>query len=494
MPSHSADPRATPSKTALTELTHYVGGRSEPSDGDSVIVACDPSTGSPWATYPRGTPSDVRRAVAAARRGLEALAALSPLDRGRLLSRIARTIEADAEDLIDLTVTEVGKPLVQARGDVAKTIDWFDYAAGWPSRLGGSVPSTSVADRWAYTIREPVGVVGAIVPWNYPLMLAAWKVAPALAAGCSVVLKPSELTPASALRLAELATQAGLPAGVLNVVTGDGSTGEALVRAAVDKVSFTGSARVGRRIASLAGAEGKPVTLELGGKSPAILASDLAHDAESRERVVAQVLYEGVLHNAGQACNAASRLIVPADSDGDIFDLAERLLSTVVVGPPRDPATDVGPLASAGQLERVDGFVRRALEQQSGRVSGAGPIVGAGHYYRPGLVYAAPRSEIAREEVFGPILTLLSYTDIDDAVRAANDSTYGLAAGVFSRDVNLIHRLARRLSAGHVYVNHWSSQDPSVPFGGRRSSGIGVEHGEEGFEAFLVTKSVWLAS
>jgi acyl-CoA reductase-like NAD-dependent aldehyde dehydrogenase len=475
------------------QLTHFIGGEwRDAEDAPGSLDAVDPSDGTAWARFPVGSASDVRRAVESARAGLEAWGELTPLDRGRALSRMARLIEAEADELVDLTVTEVGKPVEQARGDVAKTIDWFDHAAGWPSKLRGSVPAASVSGRWAYTIKEPIGVVGAIVPWNYPLMLAAWKVAPALAAGCSVVLKPSEVTPRSALRLAEIGTEAGLPAGALNVVTGDGSTGEALVRDRVDKVSFTGSAAVGKRVASLAGADGKAVTLELGGKSAAILAPDLANEPELRERAVRRIVEEGVLHNAGQACNAASRLIVPGELADAVAEIAGAALDSAVVGPPRDPATDVGPLASAQQLERVDGFVSRALDDEA-TIVGCGPIEGAGHYYRPGVVRTAPGAEIAREEVFGPVLTVLRYDDLDAAIRAANESQYGLAAGVFSRDVDLVHRIARRLSAGHVYVNHWSTQDPAVPFGGRRSSGIGVEHGEEGLESFLVTKSVWLA-
>jgi acyl-CoA reductase-like NAD-dependent aldehyde dehydrogenase len=486
------DSRDAPADGQVAELAHFIEGRTHSGDGDAAIEAVDPATGEAWARFPCGTPADVHAAVAAARRGLDTFAELTPLDRGRVLARMARLIEAEADELVDLTVTEVGKPLDQARIDVAKTIDWFDHASGWPSKLKGAVPAASVPGRWAYTVKEPIGVVAAIVPWNYPLMLAAWKVAPALAAGCSVVLKPSEITPRSALRLAELGAEAGLPPGVLNVVTGDGTTGEALVRDAVDKVSFTGSAAVGHHVASLAGAGGKAVTLELGGKSAAILAPDLANEPELRERAVAQVVEEGVLHNAGQACNAASRLIVPGDSVDAAAEIADRALGSAVVGSPRDPATEVGPLASALQLERVEGFVQRALGDNA-TISGCGALEQSGHYYRPGVVQAAPDAEIAREEVFGPVLTLLSYDDLDAAVAAANDSKYGLAAGVFSRDLDLVHRIARRLSAGHVYVNHWSTQDPAVPFGGRRSSGIGVEHGEEGLEAFLVTKSVWLA-
>src|SRR4051794_37755481 len=243
-------------------LAHFIGG--ETWEGESTagaLEAIDPSDGRAWASFPVGGLDDVARAVQSSREGLAAWGELTPLDRGRALARMARLIEDASDELVDLTVTEVGKPVEQARGDIGKTIDWFDHASGWPSKLGGAVPAASVPGRWAYTIKEPIGVVAAIVPWNYPLMLAAWKVAPALAAGCSVVLKPSEVTPRSALRLAEIGIEAGLPAGVLNVVTGDGSTGEALVRAAVDKVSFTGSAAVGKRVASLAGADAKAVTL-----------------------------------------------------------------------------------------------------------------------------------------------------------------------------------------------------------------------------------------
>jgi acyl-CoA reductase-like NAD-dependent aldehyde dehydrogenase len=475
----------------INRLAHFIGGRSWEKDGSEPVQVIDPSTETSWASFVCGTQAEVHEAVLSARRGLDALAQLSPLDRGRLLGRIARRLEAEREDLADLTVTEVGKPLDQARVDVAKAVDWFDYASGWPARQSGLVPPTSVPGRWAYTLRQPIGVVTAILPWNYPLMLSAWKVAPALAAGCSVVLKPSEFTPASALRLAELASEEGLPPGVLNVVLGDGETGEALIRGEGDKVSFTGSVPVGRRIASLASARNRAVTLELGGKSAVILAPDVASDSTTQQVAVAKVVNEGVLHNSGQACNAASRLIVPAEHEGAILEAAEEILEAAVIGPPRQPATDLGPLASARQLDRVEGFVRRATEDRA-QVVGTGRLLGNGYYYRPGVVCAPPQAEIAREEVFGPILTLLPYRDLEEAVEIANESAFGLAAGIFSRDLNLVHRVAQQLTAGHVYVNHWSTQDPSVPFGGRRSSGLGTEHGEEGIDAFLVTKSVWL--
>ncbi len=475
----------------LIRLTHFIGGRAWDREGGKPMQVIDPSTGAPWASFACGTQAEVHEAVLSARQGLDALAQLTPLDRGRLLGRIARRLDADLEDLADLTVTEVGKPLGQARVDVAKAVDWFDYASGWPTRQSGVVPPTSVPGRWAYTLREPIGVVAAILPWNYPLMLSAWKVAPAIAAGCSVVLKPSEFTPTSALRLAELASEEGLPPGVLNVVAGDSETGEALILEDVDKVSFTGSVPVGQRIASLAGARSKAVTLELGGKSAVIVAPDAVSNSKTQQVVIAKIVNEGVLHNAGQACNAASRLIVPAEHEDAILDAAREIFAATVIGPPRQSATDLGPLASARQLGRVEGFVRRATEDRA-RVVGTGRLSGDGYYYRPGVVCASPRAEIAREEVFGPILTLLPYRDLDEAVEIANDSAFGLAAGIFSRDLDLVHRVAQHLAAGHVYVNHWSTQDPSVPFGGRRSSGVGTEHGEEGVDAFLVTKSVWL--
>lgn len=473
----------------------FVGGAHSGAESGELIETRDPATGQVIASIAGGDAADVDRAVRSAAEAQVDWAGMNPTARGRALLELARLVEENTEELAALETLDNGKPLSESLFvDLQYSAEIWRYFGGWCSKLGGqTLPvSPAVGEAFVYTRREPLGVVGAIVPWNFPLMIASWKVAPALAAGNSVVLKPSEMTSLTALRLAELALEAGLPPGTLNVVTGYGPTaGQALVdHPGVAKISFTGSTATGRRIVASSATHLPRLSLELGGKSANIVFPDA--DLAS----AAQGAITGIFLNQGQVCCAGSRLFVHEDVHDDLVSELTEAAGMIELGHGLAEGTEMGPLVSDTQMEKVLGYIEAGRGQGASVACGgerADGDLASGYFVRPTIFTDVEDAmAIAQEEIFGPVLSVFTFSDEDEVVRRANNSQYGLAAGLWTSNLTRAHRVAHSLQAGTVWVNAYNAIDPVAPFGGYKDSGYGRDLGEESLLGYTQTKTVWI--
>ena len=477
-------------------LSMLVDGQWVESESGRRITVVDPATALPIASVPAATSGDVDRAVKAARRAFEGdWARLRPVHRERLLLKLADLLEAHADEFAELETIDNGKLLMMARhGDLAMAIDTLRYMAGWATKIEGTTITPSFAmiphmEFASQTLREPIGVVGQIIPWNFPLVMAVWKIAPALAAGCTVVLKPAEDTPLTALRLGELICEAGFPDGVVNIVTGDAEPGAALVdHPGVDKIAFTGSTEVGQIIQRRAADSMKRLSLELGGKSPVVILKDA--DVAMAVQGAAQAIF----FNHGQVCTAGSRLFVERPIYDAVLEGLAEVASGFKLGSGFDPAAQMGPLVSGKQRDRVQHYLESGSAQGGRLVAGGDAVDGPGFFFRP-AVFADVRPDMAiyREEIFGPILASTPFDDLDQALTLANDTGFGLGASVWTNNLALANRFVRRLRAGNVWVNCHSILDPAVPFGGYKLSGYGRELGHAAVDLYTEAKSVTYA-
>jgi phenylacetaldehyde dehydrogenase len=473
----------------------FIDGQWNDAASGKTFETPNPATGETLALVAEGDAEDIDRAVRAARAAFDEgpWSRLTPSERGRIIWRIGDLILEHADELAQLESLDNGKPYAVARAaDVPLAADLFHYMAGWATKIEGnsisiSVPYMPGANFHSYTLREPIGVVGQIIPWNFPLLMAAWKLGPALTTGCTVVLKPAEQTPLTALRLAGLIAEAGVPDGVVNVVPGYGETAGAALAAHndVDKVAFTGSTEVGKLIVAAAGASNlKKLTLELGGKSPNIVFDD-AEDAAIEGAANA------IFFNHGQCCVAGSRLYVQENRFDEVVDGVAEIAKSIKLGSGLDPTTQMGPLVSDEQFRRVSGFLESGRSEGATALAGGGRHGDRGYFIEPTvLTNTRPDMRVVREEIFGPVVVAAPFSNLDEIAAVANDSEYGLGAGIWTRDISKAHALAKKLRAGTVWINCYNVFDAALPFGGYKQSGWGREMGHEVLNNYTEVKAV----
>lgn len=484
---------AMPFKSGETKQL-LIDGTFTPASNGETFASINPSTGETVARFAQASAADVDRAVAAARRAFEGpWSKFKPSERQAVLLKLADLVEREFESLALMDVMEMGRPISSALMGKSMVTRLIRHFAGAATAIHGETIGNSFpAELFSYTLKEPIGVVGVIIPWNGPIFSACWKTSPALATGCTVVLKPSEEASLSSIRFGELCLEAGVPPGVVNVVTGAGATGAALAsHPDVDKVTFTGSSQTGQRIIEASAQTIKRVTLELGGKSPNIIFADADLDLA----VPGSAL--GIFNNSGQVCSAGSRLYVERKIHDEFVARLAEYGKSMRIGLSLDPQTQIGPLVSEKQMGRVCSYLDLAPREGARLVSGGNRLTDgalANGFFVPPTVYAnvADGMRIAREEIFGPVACVFPFDSFDEVIQRANDTNFGLAAGVWTRDITRAHAAIKRLRAGSVWVNHYQAMDPAMPFGGYKMSGFGREGGSEHIASYLNTKGVWI--
>ena len=476
--------------TGIPRHELLINGKWIPPESGQYSTILNPATEEVIAHVAAGSEKDVDTAAKAARAALKVWNGISAAERGRILNRLADLLEKNQEELIALESMNAGKPIASVRRqDMPAAIDTLRYYAGWTDKIIGQVIPART-DALTYTVREPVGVVGAIVPWNFPLMIGIWKIAPALACGCTLIVKPAELTPMTAIRIGELALEAGIPPGVLNIVTGKGSVvGDAMVaHPQIDKITFTGSPKVGRGIMQGAAVNFKKITLELGGKSANIIFDDADLDSAVRGSA------SGIFFNAGQVCSAGSRILVHKKIHDEVVDRLIERAKHIRIGDTASDDTIMGPLVSRNQLNTVMDYIDIGKKEGACVAYGGRRIGDKGFYVSP-TIFTDVRHEmrISQEEIFGPVASIIPFEDEEDAIRIANGTAFSLAAGIWSADVTRIHKVAHELRAGTVWINTYGYTDVRLPWGGTGESGFGREHGEAALENFTEPKTIWLS-
>jgi len=464
-------------------------------DGAKTFDTINPATGEVLTRIVEASAADVDRAVAAARRAFDGESGtwrkMPASERGRLIWQLADLVAQHIDELAELETLDNGKPIFESRYvDIPMVIDVLRYYAGWATKIHGETVNT-FDSAFTYTLREPVGVVGLIIPWNFPLLLASWKLGPALACGNTIVLKPAEQTPLTTLRFGELAVEAGIPAGVLNIVTGGPETGRAIVRhPGVDKIAFTGSTAVGKDIMRAAADTLKRVTLELGGKSPNIVFADADIDSAVKGAI------NGIFYGKGEVCNAGSRLFVERKVQDEFLEKLVARAKKMVPGDPLDPKTRMGAIVSQEQMQTVLGYIEAGKSEGAKLIAGGNRVFvngGKGFFVEP-TIFGGVRNDmkIAQEEIFGPVLATMSFDDLDQVIELANQNPYGLAAAVWTRDLKRAHYVSRQLRAGTVWINTYGLMDAALPFGGYKSSGFGRELGQAALDHYTEIKTVWM--